>query len=357
MGKAHNFGKLLTVGCTVGKSIENNNGWLKVTLWLLSAGFAAGAAALIFFSGSAATVTGSSPFAAISMVEGVNTGILGPGEERWFRFVPGQNGEISPVEKALTLVITPGTQLDVNRVSMQIFEDKRIRLFFLTPGGRMANIGAGQLISRDHNPDTGELFWAGWLPGQQVHYLQLTNSNNIPADYWLFTGNVDNYNLGQPAAPAAPVEALPAPAVAAVPAVNPPAAGLAPNTAQSLQMGRTKGRLSPGQETWFTFALPDTNGAGYESLALTLVFTPDDGNRVRQIGLDLLTAASVQRADLPSVGRGSIVFRDNNPLTGEQIWSGAVIDGDTYYLRLQNNSPAQIDFWLFTGDVFAPALD
>jgi hypothetical protein len=130
--------------------------------------FAAAAAVLIFSGTTAATLTGSAPAMAISLVDGPNTGLIAPGGQRWFRLTPraGQEVVAGNVENSLTLFFTPGDSQRIQRVQLQIFNQGQVPLFF-GDASQMANLGAGQIVSRDNNPETGELFWTGWLFSQK----------------------------------------------------------------------------------------------------------------------------------------------------------------------------------------------
>jgi hypothetical protein len=56
------------------------------------------------------------------------------------------------------------------------------------------------------------------------------------------------------------------------------------------------------------------------------------------------------------MGQGQWVERDKDPLTGERLWSGNVVDGDTYYVRVFNHSDQVIDYYLITNDVINTEL-
>src|SRR5262245_31839278 len=133
---------------------------LKVFLFLAAAVFAVAAVILVFSATSAATITGSAPALAISLVDGPNTGLIAPGGQRWFRLTPiaGQASQSGNVEKSLTLFFTPSDSQRIPRVQLQIFDQDQVLLFF-GDTSQMANLGAGQIVSRDNNPETGELFW------------------------------------------------------------------------------------------------------------------------------------------------------------------------------------------------------
>jgi hypothetical protein len=80
------------------------------------------------------------------------------------------------------------------------------------------------------------------------------------------------------------------------------------------------------------------------------------------VGLDIFTRDAVQawspenRFGMANLGAGGLVTRDDNPLTGEKSWSGWVINWETYYVRIVNNTSGPIDYWLFKGDVYYPQL-
>jgi hypothetical protein len=94
----------------------------------------------------------------------------------------------------------------------------------------------------------------------------------------------------------------------------------------------------------------------------TLVFTPDDGNRKYEVGLDFFEMNQVRdwSPDNPNIagfGRGNVVDRDGNPNTGELVWRGQVRSNDEYYMRVINGSDAIIDFWVFPDDVINASLN
>lgn len=51
-----------------------------------------------------------------------------------------------------------------------------------------------------------------------------------------------------------------------------------------------------------------------------------------------------------------LVSRDGDPLTGERIWRGNILRGDTYFLAIENGSDVEIDFWLYDQDIIHPLL-
>ncbi len=329
----------------------------KAFLGLIAVIFAAAAALLLILSTSAATVTGSTPFLSISLVEGVNTGLLGPGQERWFRLNLDQPAPGGSVERTLTLVYTPGNA-SPNQIAMQLFEEQTLQLFYSGQASQMANLGAGQIVSRDNNPETGELFWSGWLPAQASIYIELTNPTAASIDYWLVTGDIRGLALGETVD--SPTATISVPTVEPAPTVV--ATGATSNEALPLNVGQNQGQLRPGQEIWYSLTLTDADGEYFEEAALTMVATPNDHSQIERVELDLFSGRDVQNwlagsnSQLNNIGAGSLVRRDGNPLTGERFWTGWLVDGELYYVRVRNGAERAIDYWLFTGDVYMPAL-
>ena len=138
--------------------------------------------------------------------------------------------------------------------------------------------------------------------------------------------------------------------------------GAAPETATALKFGVNKGGLEPGDEVWYSFRITDMDDESFEPMALTMITTPDDGNRIHHMNMDIFTAAGVQHwspgdnSQIHNIGAGSVVFRDDNPLTGEKYWNGWVVDNDLYYVQIRNLTQIHMDYWLFTGDVYKPEL-
>ena len=318
----------------------------KVFLLLVAAAFAAAAVVLIISATSAATATGSAPNLAVSLVDGPNTGIMASGGQRWFRLTPGQLGQAANLEQSLTLIFTPDDGQRIRRVSLQIFDENQLSLFYLGDASQMANLGAGQIVSRDNNPETGELFWTGWLLSQKSYYIQLLNASDAPIDYWLFTDNVVSYPLEQPATPAAPA---------------PLESGTELDTPLALQSGLTHSVLKPNTTDWYIFTHIDpTNPNQFQNLTFSLFFTPGDGNRAHQVNFKLFPAQAIEmwrRSEtdqLINFGAGMLVSRDGDDNTGERLWSGTVIKGETYLLAVENGTEVTIDYWLFDADINHP---
>ncbi|MCS7259963.1 MAG: hypothetical protein NZ765_04175, partial [Anaerolineae bacterium] len=135
-----------------------------------------------------------------------------------------------------------------------------------------------------------------------------------------------------------------------------------PNRPLVLHDGANMGRLAPGGEHWYAFIRQDFDKQHIEHMALTLFATPTDGNRSHHVNFQIYPASQLHvwlrgtpNAMVP-MGQGQWVERDKDPVTGERLWSGDVVDGDTYYVRVFNHSDQVIDYYLITNDVINTEL-
>lgn len=344
----------------------------KLLLLLLALLFGAAIVALILSVTSAATATGRAPSLAITLVEGTNSGILGPGEQRWFRWQPGTGSAQGQTEAALTLFFSPGDGNQTRAVSLKLYEADQVTLFYEGDSSRMVNLGAGQPLSRDGDPQTGELVWTGWLLDEQSYYVQMSNSSQMAVDYWLVTADV--VAIPQPATastkedggmearqvtPGAETGAM----TAAVPA---PVGGDSPETALPLRYRSTEGTpltgdLAPGQEVWYSLTAEDGDQEFFEAVALTMFATPNERQQAERLNFELFTAEAVRgwqpgQTEIDNFGAGSRVQRDNDPRTTEHFWTGWLLEGNMYYLRIRSGAEVPVDYWLFSGDVYQPEL-
>jgi len=122
------------------------------------------------------------------------------------------------------------------------------------------------------------------------------------------------------------------------------------------------GKLAPGGEHWYSFIREDRDDEWYEYMPLTLFSTPADGNRSHHINFQIFTGNQLHvwergtPEDMIPMGAGQWVSRDKDPITGERIWAGHVVDDDLYYVRVFNHSDQVIDYYLITGDIINTEL-
>jgi LPXTG-site transpeptidase (sortase) family protein len=135
------------------------------------------------------TPGGLTPLSALPLQDGSNTGHLAPGEIRWYQWT--SSGEAARSQEVyLTLFFTPDDGNRTHYVDFQIFPTAEVTRVYSGGEGQMQNLGAGGVVSRDGNPVTGELLWSGWMAQGEIYYILVSNSTQVPIDYWLFTRDV-----------------------------------------------------------------------------------------------------------------------------------------------------------------------
>lgn len=274
-------------------------------------------------------------------------GRIAPNSKYWYTFSYPNLGEDDFETVKYTFFFTPDDGNRRHKVNFELYPYSEYQLWERGDGDDFTNFGAGQIVDRDGDDLTGERLWNGTVIKGDKYIMSIANGNDVPIDYWLYEGDIINPILGP--------EPPPAPA----PVYDP---GAAPQTADPLKIGVNKGKLQPGDEAWYSFSITDFDREEFEEMALTMVATPDDGNRIRNITFDVFTAKGVQHwspgdnSQISNLGAGSVVYRDDNILTGERFWKGWVNDGDLYYVQVRNGTDVPVDYHLFTGDVYGPEL-
>ena len=319
---------------------------LKYILVLVALVFAGSLSLVVLWSSSAATDTGSNPSSAISLINYVNTGNLGPKQVRWFRVSP-----TSPnfqVHSTQSFVLISTVDNLAQNISLQVFK-KEQAVQFEEDSNPLIPFGIGQWASSYGDLPAG-IRWTGRTMSNETYYIQIVNDNDVAVDYWLLREE-----------PSPPDSDSTQPA-AAVPALTPdPEMGRQPYSAVDLPTGRNHKRLVAGETYWYTFSRNDPNqSSSFQDLSFSLFYTPDDGNR-HNVNFQLFTTAEVNAwlsgsGRLNNFGAGMLVSRDGDPLTGERIWRGNILRGDNYFLAIENGSDVEIDFWLYDQDIIHPLL-
>ena len=328
-------------------------GQLKIVLFGLAVVFAVSATFLLWLFSSAATVIGTSPDEAISLPHGTSTGILMPGERRWFIFSPNQNNNRIQ-DMNLNAIFTADSGASLQNANFELFSAGEV-IAWQQGKEHLNNFGAGMPVAATEAPGLGERIWRGNLLSNDVYYLTLENGTETVVDYWLF-------DTAAPERPMPPQPAIEAAAPVVEPAPVDLPGGSSPEAALPLKADRQLGALEPGQDVWFSFNIDDLPGEVFEPLALTLVVTPNDGGQADRVPLYIHTSAAVanwshdNRDNFEHVGVASVARRDDNPWTGEKVWSGWIVSGDTYFVRIVNGSGSRVDYWLFKGDIYYPQL-
>ncbi len=276
-------------------------------------------------------------------------GKLAPNATYWYTFgspfLGGDDERFRDLE--YTMFFTPDDGNRRHNVTFQLYPYSDYELWRRGDQDQMRNFGAGMILDRDGDDATGERLWSGSIVNGDQYFLSVSNGNDVPIDYYVYPDDVDRPILGEEPAPA-PKRVF--------------AQGKAPEAALPLNIGRNDSKVQSGGEEWYTFRIADLDNQKFEEMALTMVCTPDDGNRIRNITFDVYTADGVKywspgiNSDITNLGAGSVVYRDDNFLTGERFWHGWVNDGDVYYVQIRNGTGVEVDCHLYTGDVYGPEL-
>jgi hypothetical protein len=288
-------------------------------------------------TGAAAAPAGSNPTVPMQLSDAeVNTGRLDPGEERWYTYSRPNLGLGSTDHVNMTLINIPAGWDVTDRVQMQIFTGDKLALW--VRGSKLENTGAGEIVERDGDRNTGEHIWSGDMMKGANYYVQVRNESATPISYKL---HMKDFIHEEKAAP-----------MVAAPAAAP---GSAPSVALALEEGTNQGLLKAGTEKWYTFVQPRKGDSSTEHMYLTLVQAPGGWLVTDNVGFQVFTVRTLGLWSWSDVtantGAGQIVERDGDPNTGEHIWSGDVMRGEVYYVRLFNNSGADVGYKLYTKDV------
>ena len=278
-------------------------------------------------------------------------GKLAAGQETWLEVkVTKLHGEMrQPFDLSMFTAPTDGNTL--RRVHMELFNQTYAE--YWTRNNLEADeamyFGRGRIVEHENgegDPILGTQVWSGDVNNNESFFVCLRNDNDFEVSYWLFTDFMEDIELSEPE-PAVPVEVAP---------------GTDPNNPLILNDGLNWGELAPGSERWFSMKAADLDDEMMEQQHLTFYFTPNNGYNLHQVGFDVYTSDQCdvwsrgEIDEMVNMGAGSIEAKDNNPETGERFWSGWLVDNDTYYVRLQNNSTVPIAYWLFSDDVLNAEL-
>ncbi|MBN1995774.1 MAG: hypothetical protein JW953_24020 [Anaerolineae bacterium] len=131
-----------------------------------------------------------------------------------------------------------------------------------------------------------------------------------------------------------------------------------PNNPLELDLNNVNsGRLAPHGEHWYSLRRDDLDEDLIEDMALTMFFTPRTGYTSHYVNFELFPASQYhvwERGDadyMAHFGDGAWVSRDEDPNTGERLWSGSLVDGDRYLIKVTNGTVDVIDYYLFPDDV------
>jgi hypothetical protein len=117
------------------------------------------------------------------------------------------------------------------------------------------------------------------------------------------------------------------------------------------------GRLAPYGEHWYRLHRDDLDQHKIEDMALTMFNTPSDGFIDSRVNFEIFPAGQYhiwERGDsnyMKNMGAGQAVSRDKDDHTGERLWKGSLVDGDSYLIKVKNSSAEVVDYYLFPADI------
>jgi hypothetical protein len=99
---------------------------------------------------------------------------------------------------ALTMFFTPNQGFISNRINFEIFPAGQYHIWARGDADYMENLGAGMWVSRDEDIHTSERLWAGSLIDKDEYLIRVKNGSPEVVDYYLFPGDIENAELGNP---------------------------------------------------------------------------------------------------------------------------------------------------------------
>lgn len=278
----------------------------------------------------------------LELLAGANTGRLEPKAEHWYTFTPGQVDGKKIENMSLTMFFTPGEPNIARQVIFELFTGSQYPIWERGTPDEMEHFGAGAWVSRDWDYQTGERLWHGTVVDGDRYYVKVTNGTNQWIDYHLLTGDIINTELGpkvitaRPAAPATPT-------------------GADIGSPLPIGKGHQTGQLAAGEDIWFNFEYknfdPDT--FDFRNYLIELNHTPGAGYVTNYVNFEIYPFQEQQiwrRGDTDQItplGAGSDLKYDVKSGAHTWVWNGHLVSNTTYFIRVRNDSVADIDYDLF----------
>ncbi len=291
----------------------------------------------------------------------VNSGRLGPYGEHWYAFVRDDLDESLIEDMEMTMFFTPRTGFTSNRINFELFPASQYHIWERGDADYMESFGVGMWVSRDEDPATGERLWSGSLVDGDRYLVKVKNGTPDVVDYYLFPGDIENAELGNPTLHsdnglAGRIPYTPAPPTR--PGL-PPEPGAGPPEAIPLNVGLTTGQLKPGEERWYSFSFFDPQGKAIEhDFKIFMTNTPLDDTRARHADfaiypgsqLQIWTRGSVDKLT-PLGASAPSPYKLDNVKSLQVLWDGQLLSDHLYYIKVYNHDigPLEYEFELQGG--------
>lgn len=290
-------------------------------------------------------------------VNGVNSGRLGPYGEHWYTLVRDDLDSNRIEDMEMTMFFTPRTGYMSDRINFEIIPASQYHIWERGDSDYMEHLGAGMWVSRDEDPNTGERLWSGSLVDGDRYFIKVKNGTTDVVDYYLFPGDVENAELGNPTLHRANGVAGRVPYAASPPTRSgpPPKPGEGPPEAIPLKIGSTRGTLSAGQEIWYRFFYRDANNDDTTEHDFTfyLTNTPTDDARARHADFAIYPGNQLHiwtrgtTAELEPLGTSApSPYKTDDVRSLQVLWEGQLMEGQVYYVKVYNHDIGPLDYEL-----------
>jgi hypothetical protein len=291
-------------------------------------------------------------------LKGVNSGRLAPYGEHWYSLLRDDLDEDLIEDMALTMFFTPRTGYMSQRINFELFPASQYHIWARGDADYMEHFGDGMWVSRDKDPDTGERLWSGSLVDGDRYLIKVKNGTPDVVDYYLFPGDIENAELGNPTlhqpnstAGRVPQEAVSPPTRPA----QPPVPGADPPEAMPLKIGTTKGTLAAGEERWYKFYYRDSynDTTPEHDFSFYLTSTPLDYIRARHADFAIYPADQLHIWTRGTIDKleplGTSAFSPNkteNVKSLQVLWEGQLMEEHTYYVKVYNRDIGPLEYEL-----------
>lgn len=285
----------------------------------------------------------------------VNSGRLAPYGEHWYSLRRDDLDDNSIEDMEMTMFFTPRTGYMSDRINFEIFPASQYHIWSRGDADYMEHFGAGMWISRDEDPNTGERLWSGSLVDGDRYLIKVKNGTPDVVDYYLFPGDVENAELGNPAlhqgnGVAGRVPYAPSPPTRPGP---PPTPGDGPVEAIPLKIGTTKGTLAAGQELWYSFYYRDryNDTTPEHDFTFILTNTPLDAVRARHADfaiypgsqLHIWTRGTTDELD-PLGASAPSPYKTKDVRSLQVLWTGQLMEEQVYYVKVWNHDIGPLEY-------------
>ncbi|MEW5960510.1 MAG: hypothetical protein AB1801_22520 [Chloroflexota bacterium] len=286
----------------------------------------------------------------------LNSGRLAPYGEHWYSLLRDDLDQNLIEDMAMTMFFTPLEGFMSNRINFEIIPAGQYHIWERGDADYMENIGAGMWVSRDEDPHTGERLWSGSLVDGDRYLIKIKNGTADVVDYYLFPGDIENGELGNPTlhqgdsswgrvpyAPSPPTRPG-----------SPPEPGAGPPEAIPLEVGATTGALQAGMERWYRFYFNTPAGDdSVQHFTFYLTNTPAGEERARHADfaiypgnqLQIWTRGTIDK--LEPLGTSSpSPYKTEDVKSLQVLWDGYLMAHHVYYVKVFNHDIGPLEYEL-----------